>query len=806
MPTDAAAGGKSAGDLQADLKAIKKELKEWEHTFLQREGRKPDKKDIASDKEIARRYKSYAKLKAVVEGRDVPSASTKKKVITEEDPPKPSSIEKTIKPVEKVAIVVPDRRRSGSARAAEDDDYVSDRRARKREKERRQRKERGEEDEDEVEEEDEDQAPESRVVRPKPSKVTTLASPAPRPVNVGKGNNYEDDHIRGNILGMDEAPPPQQVNRQAGVTSVKANYISKESLYASTSVKAVEESAEKSRPWGTGGGLPENFRLRKSTIAAGPIPTDESLKAVQMQKLERERSQRAAEATAVKPFSIGNAIYSMDSPIVEPFMADKGRNEFQDFIQHRNLLADKATTPAASSTFSPLSSSVQTLVPSSPFGSMTTSSPSNAFTASPISSAMTATPAVTRVFGSTASRQDLAVPSPPKKIDLSAYAKPYDPNEDEEEDDVPPPTSSTAFASPSPNPITAPPVLRKGAFSASLNEDEDADFASSIDGPKRDEVAVTSPRPLPPSQALTWASTSATTLEDPSRKPFEPEMVVVGDGGEEGKEAVVPAAEDAVVAIGTEEENTLPFAVNKDLKPVELVSPKVFLRVPLESILRCKLYRKKNMLDKSHPSFFLYNEADDKFLLAARKRKKSKSVNYLISTSQEDLSKESSHYVAKLRANFQRTNFILFDARHYNKNLKDKGLKELAAVTYSKTVLPREMEVVIPSLNVTENLENLSTDIMADIKAQNTEKLLFLQNKPPRWNETTQSHCLNFGGRVTQPSIKNFQLIIGKNDSYIVMQFGRCGPDYFTLDVRHPMTPMEAFAIALTTFDAYDSA
>jgi Tub family len=41
---------------------------------------------------------------------------------------------------------------------------------------------------------------------------------------------------------------------------------------------------------------------------------------------------------------------------------------------------------------------------------------------------------------------------------------------------------------------------------------------------------------------------------------------------------------------------------------------------------------------------------------------------------------------------------------------------------------------------------------------------------------------------------------------YNILQFGRCGADYFTLDVRWPMTAVEAFGIAITTFDAYDSA
>jgi hypothetical protein len=116
------------------------------------------------------------------------------------------------------------------------------------------------------------------------------------------------------------------------------------------------------------------------------------------------------------------------------------------------------------------------------------------------------------------------------------------------------------------------------------------------------------------------------------------------------------------------------------------------------------------------------------------------------------------------------------------------------------------MSVALAAAHIDESSDDGTKDILADMKASNTDKLLFLRNKPPRWNETTQSHCLNFGGRVTQPSIKNFQMIMDSNENYIVMQFGRCGPDYFTMDCRWPMTPMEAFAVALTTFDAYDSA
>lgn len=39
------------------------------------------------------------------------------------------------------------------------------------------------------------------------------------------------------------------------------------------------------------------------------------------------------------------------------------------------------------------------------------------------------------------------------------------------------------------------------------------------------------------------------------------------------------------------------------------------------------------------------------------------------------------------------------------------------------------------------------------------ENLIELHNKTPVWNEETASHVLNFAGRVTQASIKNFQIV-----------------------------------------------
>lgn len=44
-------------------------------------------------------------------------------------------------------------------------------------------------------------------------------------------------------------------------------------------------------------------------------------------------------------------------------------------------------------------------------------------------------------------------------------------------------------------------------------------------------------------------------------------------------------------------------------------------------------------------------------------------------------------------------------------------------------------------------------------KMKNMDNLIELHNKTPVWNDDTQSYVLNFHGRVTQASVKNFQVV-----------------------------------------------
>ncbi|KQS52168.1 tubby-related protein 4 isoform X1 [Drosophila erecta] len=69
-----------------------------------------------------------------------------------------------------------------------------------------------------------------------------------------------------------------------------------------------------------------------------------------------------------------------------------------------------------------------------------------------------------------------------------------------------------------------------------------------------------------------------------------------------------------------------------------------------------------------------------------------------------------------------------------------------------------------------------------------------MHNKAPMWNEMSQVYQLDFGGRVTQESAKNFQIEFrGKQ----VMQFGRIDGNAYTLDFQYPFSALQAFAVAL---------
>uniref|UniRef100_A0AC34QX17 Tubby-like protein n=1 Tax=Panagrolaimus sp. JU765 TaxID=591449 RepID=A0AC34QX17_9BILA len=235
--------------------------------------------------------------------------------------------------------------------------------------------------------------------------------------------------------------------------------------------------------------------------------------------------------------------------------------------------------------------------------------------------------------------------------------------------------------------------------------------------------------------------------------------------------------------------------------------------------MRCTITRDKKGVEKGwYPSYYLHWERDaDKrfFLLAARRRKKCVTGSYLISIDPTQMSRDAKSFVGKVRANAVGTFFTVYDNGNNPKKagaVAPESLRqEVAAIIYEKNVFgwngPRKMTILLPGMygegmSIRREIRPVSEKetMIERFKDNRTEELIVLHNKTPIWSEDTQSFVLNFRGRVTQASVKNFQLIHEGNPDYIVLQFGRTNDSSFTLDFRYPLNPLQAFGIAMSSF------
>jgi tubby-related protein 1 len=103
---------------------------------------------------------------------------------------------------------------------------------------------------------------------------------------------------------------------------------------------------------------------------------------------------------------------------------------------------------------------------------------------------------------------------------------------------------------------------------------------------------------------------------------------------------------------------------------------------------------------------------------------------------------------------------------------------------------PRKMQVALPGLDERGNIlqwkdngggdsnntqqEGSGEDILTRMKDRNLRDLNYLINKPPRWNEQVGAYVLNFNGRVTMASVKNFQLVDPDEQNAVVLQVAFC--------------------------------
>uniref|UniRef100_A0A8C3B0Z7 Tubby-like protein n=1 Tax=Cyclopterus lumpus TaxID=8103 RepID=A0A8C3B0Z7_CYCLU len=318
-------------------------------------------------------------------------------------------------------------------------------------------------------------------------------------------------------------------------------------------------------------------------------------------------------------------------------------------------------------------------------------------------------------------------------------------------------------------------LLQKQGLSGSMNFDEDSE--------REDDVEDERSRSLSPNAGNTRPASAGSCTQ---------ELVTAGS----------PTAEGSLI---------------------DVVDPEEFVLRPAPRgvTVKCRITRDKKGMDRGlYPTYFMHMEREDGkrvFLLAGRKRKKSKTSNYLISVDATDLSREGESFIGKLRSNLMGTKFTVYDSgtnpyKNPGTLLEESNTRqEVAAVCYETNVLgfkgPRKMTVIIPGMNMTfERVavrpQSEQESLLSRWQNHSLDNLIELHNKAPVWNDDTQSYVLNFHGRVTQASVKNFQIVHDNDPDYIVMQFGRVAEDIFTLDYNYPMCALQAFAIGLSSFDS----
>ncbi|XP_077241374.1 tubby-like F-box protein 8 [Tasmannia lanceolata] len=309
--------------------------------------------------------------------------------------------------------------------------------------------------------------------------------------------------------------------------------------------------------------------------------------------------------------------------------------------------------------------------------------------------------------------------------------------------------------------------------------------------------------------------------------------------------------------------------------PVSLKQPG-----PRDGTIQCFIKRNKSNL--TYHLFLCLSPAllveNGKFLLSAKRNRRTTCTEYVISMDADNISRSSSTYIGKLRSNFLGTKFIIYDTqpphagmvvsppgrssrRFYSRKVSPKlptGSYNIAQLTYELNVLgtrgPRRMHCTMHSIpasalepggsvpgqpellpgsledsfrsisfskSIDQSIE-FSSSRFSDISItredyeEGKERPLVLRNKAPRWHEQLQCWCLNFRGRVTIASVKNFQLIAANQPAAgaptpsqpappehdkIILQFGKVGKDLFTMDYRYPLSAFQAFAICLSSFD-----
>ena len=356
-----------------------------------------------------------------------------------------------------------------------------------------------------------------------------------------------------------------------------------------------------------------------------------------------------------------------------------------------------------------------------------------------------------------------------------------------------------------------------------------------------------------------FSRTSTATHTERVQHPMERDMLAAGispifDPTPQRHTTQSSSAASASSSLATNQPSS-PFSLTS-LSPLSL---RLFLTTPASPHHHHQCYitrNKKGLSNRLYPLYECVYEAGEKCIMVGRKKSKNKTSHYVISSDRDRMDKADTEMLGKVRSNFVGTEFCVFDDGVSPDKIKDGGRAggsgddgeggeggsgggkkerraELGCVLYESNILgsrgPRKMTVLVPAVRQTKDGKQQAhvhrpqttdeTDSLLHaykVQGQGEGRVIALVNKTPKWNEQVGAYVLNFNGRVTMASVKNFQLMVhsgedGSDDSQQggdggeeerpCLQFGRVGKDMFTMDFGWPLSPLQAFSICLSSFD-----
>ncbi|OXA51609.1 Tubby protein [Folsomia candida] len=242
-----------------------------------------------------------------------------------------------------------------------------------------------------------------------------------------------------------------------------------------------------------------------------------------------------------------------------------------------------------------------------------------------------------------------------------------------------------------------------------------------------------------------------------------------------------------------------------------------FVRMPTPPgfMVQCQITRSRQGINGLlYPTYFMHLENKNGVpgvMILTAVRSNLVKTDYVISTNPAEMSPKSEFCAGILQTNLWGSDCVLKVPVKSEKNgetcdEQKKEWEQLMSLKFESNALgikgPRKLSVAIPKLK--SDWEQCHPGSFTfPPNDEDTEQVAIVKNRAPRWSEDTCTYVLNFSSRVQRSSVKNFQLEYQiKGSDFTLLQFGRCNRSKnFILDFSYPFCPLQAFAIALTSFD-----